>query len=105
LNGREALAALDNGQFDFVLMDIQMPEMDGFEATAAIRSKERSRGSHVPIIAMTAHAMSGDCERCLNAGMDGYIAKPTRPAELFQTVSRFGKSLPTAFQSQTVENA
>jgi CheY-like chemotaxis protein len=104
-NGREALAALDNGQFDVVLMDIQMPEMDGFEATAAIRSRERFSSTHLPIIAMTAHAMSGDREKCLDAGMDGYIAKPIRPAELFQTVSRFGKSHPTAFQSQTVGNA
>jgi CheY-like chemotaxis protein len=87
-NGREALAALDTGDFDVVLMDIQMPEMDGFEATAAIRSKERAIGKHMPIIAMTAHAMTGDRERCMGAGMDGYIAKPIRPAELFQTISK-----------------
>jgi signal transduction histidine kinase/ligand-binding sensor domain-containing protein/DNA-binding response OmpR family regulator len=86
-NGREALAALDKGEFDVVLMDIQMPEMDGFEATAAIRSKERNIGKHLPIIAMTAHAMTGDRERCLGAGMDGYIAKPIHPAELVQTLS------------------
>ena len=88
-NGREALAALDNGNFDVVLMDIQMPEMDGFEATAAIRSKERIVGTHLPIIAMTAHAMTGDRERCIGAGMDGYIAKPIRPQELFQAISSF----------------
>jgi len=87
-NGREALAALDNGEFDVVLMDIQMPDMDGFETTAAIRSKERAVGKHMPIIAMTAHAMTGDRERCIGAGMDGYIAKPIRPAELFQTISQ-----------------
>jgi signal transduction histidine kinase/CheY-like chemotaxis protein/ligand-binding sensor domain-containing protein len=86
-NGREALAALDTGDFDVVLMDIQMPEMDGFEATAAIRSKERAVGKHLPIIAMTAHAMTGDRERCIGAGMDGYIAKPIRPQELFQAIS------------------
>jgi len=86
-NGREALAALDNGEFDVVLMDIQMPEMDGFEATAAIRSKERTIGKHLPIIAMTAHAMTGDRERCIGAGMDGYIAKPIRPQELFQAIT------------------
>jgi CheY-like chemotaxis protein len=86
-NGREALAALDNGEFDVVLMDIQMPDMDGFETTAAIRSRERAIGKHLPIIAMTAHAMTGDRERCIGAGMDGYIAKPIRPAELFQTIS------------------
>jgi CheY-like chemotaxis protein len=86
-NGREALAALDTGEFDVVLMDIQMPEMDGFEATAAIRSKEGNIGKHMPIIAMTAHAMTGDRERCIGAGMDGYIAKPIHPAELFKTLS------------------
>jgi signal transduction histidine kinase/ligand-binding sensor domain-containing protein/DNA-binding response OmpR family regulator len=86
-NGREALAALDTGEFDVVLMDIQMPDMDGFEATAAIRSREGAFGKHLPIIAMTAHAMNGDRERCIGAGMDGYIAKPIRPAELFQTIS------------------
>jgi CheY-like chemotaxis protein len=86
-NGREALAALDHGEFDVVLMDIQMPDMDGFEATAAIRSKERAIGKHLPIIAMTAHAMTGDRERCIGAGMDGYIAKPIRPQELFQAIS------------------
>ena len=86
-NGLEALAALDSSDFDVVLMDIQMPEMDGFEATAAIRSKERAIGNHMPIIAMTAHAMTGDRERCIGAGMDGYISKPIRPQELFQTLS------------------
>jgi CheY-like chemotaxis protein len=86
-NGREALAALDNGEFDVVLMDVQMPDMDGFEATAAIRSRERAVGKHLPIIAMTAHAMTGDRERCLSAGMDGYIAKPIHSAELLQTLS------------------
>jgi signal transduction histidine kinase/ligand-binding sensor domain-containing protein/DNA-binding response OmpR family regulator len=86
-NGREALAALDTAEFDVVLMDVQMPEMDGFEATAAIRLRERAIGKHLPIIAMTAHAMTGDRERCLGAGMDGYIAKPIHPAELFQTLS------------------
>jgi CheY-like chemotaxis protein len=63
-----------------------MPEMDGFEATAAIREKERSGGGHIPIIAMTAHAMKGDQERCLAAGMDGYISKPIRTSEMFATI-------------------
>src|SRR5206468_9433690 len=81
-NGREVLAALDRGSFDLVLMDVQMPEMDGFEATAAIRAREKGTGRHVPIIALTAHAMKGDRERCLEAGMDAYISKPLRPREL-----------------------
>ena len=77
-DGRAALAAVESSRFDLVLMDIQMPEMDGLEATQAIRIRERKRGGHIPIVAMTAHAMKGDRERCLEAGMDGYVAKPIR---------------------------
>ena len=98
-NGREALLRLcppaaseGNGRelpFDAVLMDVQMPEMDGFEATAAIRTHEQVSGGHVPIIAMTAHAMKGDRERCLAAGMDGYVAKPLQAQELFEVVEGF----------------
>ena len=88
-NGREALAALDHDAFDVVLMDVQMPEMDGFEATAAIRVREQSTGRHLPIIAMTAYAMRGDQERCLAAGMDGYIAKPIKAQELIALLERF----------------
>ena len=77
--GGQALERLENESFDLVLMDIQMPEIDGFEATAAIRKKEEATGTHLPIIAMTAHAMQGDRERCLAAGMDGYISKPIKP--------------------------
>jgi signal transduction histidine kinase/CheY-like chemotaxis protein/integral membrane sensor domain MASE1 len=87
-NGREALAALERRHFDLVLMDVQMPEMDGFEATALIRSRERISGKRIPILAMTAHAMSGDRERCLAAGMDGYIAKPVHKAELLEAIGR-----------------
>ncbi len=82
-NGKEALAVLEQETFDLVLMDVQMPEMNGFDATARIRQREQGTGRHVPIIAMTAHAMTGDRERCLGAGMDGYVAKPIRPEELF----------------------
>jgi two-component system, sensor histidine kinase and response regulator len=87
-NGREALAALEQQSFDVVLMDVQMPEMDGLETTAAIREKERAAGSRVPIVAMTARAMKGDRERCLAAGMDDYVSKPLQPTELFDTVER-----------------
>ena len=73
--------------FDVVLMDIQMPEMNGLEATAAIRAAERDSGRRLPIIAMTAHAMAGDRERCLAAGMDGYVAKPIRIADMFATIA------------------
>ena len=81
-NGLEALAALEKESFDLVLMDMQMPVMDGFEATAAIRKKEETRGNHLPVVALTAHAMKGDREKCLAGGMDGYLAKPIRPQEL-----------------------
>ena len=85
-NGLEAVAALGREGFDLVLMDVQMPEMDGFEATAAIRQAEAAAGRHVPIFAMTAHAMKGDAERCRAAGMDGYLSKPIRPAELYAII-------------------
>ena len=92
-NGREALTVLekaDFGGFDAVLMDVQMPEMDGFEATAAIRAREKKSGQHLPIIALTAHAMKGDKERCLVAGMDGYVAKPIKAEELIEAIENLG---------------
>ena len=87
-DGRKALECLAREPFDLVLMDVQMPVMDGFEATAAIRKKERASGLRLPVVAMTAHAMKGDRERCLAAGMDDYLSKPLRPEDLFQTIDR-----------------
>jgi signal transduction histidine kinase/DNA-binding response OmpR family regulator len=87
-NGKEALALLDNEAFDVVLMDVQMPVMGGFEATARIREREKAGGTRVPIIAMTAHAMKGDREQCLKAGMDDYVSKPIRTQELFAAIGR-----------------
>ncbi|MGH9355819.1 MAG: ATP-binding protein [Terriglobia bacterium] len=91
-DGKEALAAVESAGpqgFDLVLMDVQMPEMNGFEATAAIRRLEALSGRRLPIIALTAHAMKGDMERCLKAGMDGYVSKPIQRAELIGTIERF----------------
>jgi CheY-like chemotaxis protein len=81
-NGREVLDALGKESFDLILMDVQMPELDGFETTAVIREQEKSSGVHQPVIALTANAMKGDRERCLSAGMDAYLTKPIRPDEL-----------------------
>jgi signal transduction histidine kinase/ligand-binding sensor domain-containing protein/CheY-like chemotaxis protein/HPt (histidine-containing phosphotransfer) domain-containing protein len=85
-NGREALAAVKSQKFDLVLMDVQMPLMGGFEATARIRELELSTGEHLPIVAMTAHAMKGDRDRCLDEGMDGYVAKPIQAKEIFRAL-------------------
>ena len=87
-DGREAVAALRKQPFDLVLMDVQMPGMDGFETTRAIRVQEKVSGGHIPIIAMTAHAMKGDRERCLEAGMDGFLSKPIQPKELFEAIEK-----------------
>ena len=86
-NGRDAVTAVAQESFDLILMDVQMPELDGLQATAQIRTHEQGTGRRVPIIAMTAHAMKGDRERCLEAGMDGYVAKPVRSRELFATIA------------------
>jgi two-component system, sensor histidine kinase and response regulator len=87
--GREALSALTQEPFDVVLMDVQMPDMDGLEATTAIRRWEQETRIHVPIIAMTAHTMQGDAERCLAAGMDGYVSKPIKPEDLYAAIDSF----------------
>jgi CheY-like chemotaxis protein len=87
-DGLEAVAAAANGEFDIILMDVQMPNMSGLDAAAAIRAAERGTGRHVPIVAMTAHAMKSDRERCLEAGMDGYISKPIQPDQMMEVIAR-----------------
>jgi signal transduction histidine kinase/CheY-like chemotaxis protein len=87
-NGRFAIEEHSKGAFDLILMDVQMPEVGGFEATQAIREREQSRGEHIPIIALTAHAMTGDRERCLQAGMDDYLSKPIQTVQLFEAIER-----------------
>jgi signal transduction histidine kinase/ActR/RegA family two-component response regulator len=88
-NGTEVLAALEREPFDIILMDVQMPEMDGFQTTAAVREREKASGGHIPIVAITGFAMKGDRQRCLDAGMDGYLCKPIRSKELFEAVEHF----------------
>ncbi len=97
-NGRLAVDAYRSQEFDLILMDVQMPELDGFEATAEIRKSEAASEGHIPIVAITAHAMKGDRQRCLDAGMDDYISKPFRPHELYSTIERL-----TASESETTE--
>ncbi len=92
-NGRAAMETFINGHYDIILMDVQMPEMGGFEATARIREFEKARGTHVPIIAMTAHAMKGDRERCIEAGMDDYVTKPIDGEILNATLEKWTREL------------
>ncbi len=94
--GRDALKQYDKHRVDVILMDVQMPEMDGFEATAAIRQREQDSGSHVPIIALTAHALKSDREHCLEAGMDAYISKPIRAGEMFEVVEKLTQAVTVA---------
>jgi CheY-like chemotaxis protein len=89
-NGSEAIEALNQQAFDVLLMDVQMPDMDGFEATQKIRAREQKSGGHIPIVAMTALAMKGDRERCLAVGMDGYVSKPLHPHELYDAIEKIG---------------
>jgi CheY-like chemotaxis protein len=95
-DGIEALEKLKQAEFDLVLMDVQMPVMGGFEATAAVREREKATGKHIPIVALTARAIKGDRERCLAAGMDGYVAKPIRPEELFEQIEALIATVPVA---------
>jgi CheY-like chemotaxis protein len=95
-DGRQAVDALDRREFDLVIMDVSMPEMSGFEALRIIREREKISGMHVPIIAMTAHAMQGDRERCLAAGMDGYVSKPIDPQNLFAAIEALRPTSTTA---------
>ena len=94
-NGREALDRLDREIFDLVLMDLQMPILGGLDATVAIRLRERATGQHVRIVAMTAHALNSDRERCLAAGMDGYLSKPIDPFVLFAVIEQDGGGVQT----------
>ncbi len=103
-NGLLAVEALKRGRFDLVLMDVQMPVMDGFEATAAIRKLDDPVLAQVPVVAMTAHTMKGDRERCLAAGMDRYLSKPIHPAELLQTIESIAQGgLRSSTEARKVE--
>jgi PAS domain S-box-containing protein len=102
-NGREAVDLAGRWDVQLVLMDVQMPEMDGFEATRALREKEKGTGLHLPIVAMTAHAMKGDREKCLAAGMDDYLTKPIRSAQLFKLLEHYANkgSVPMKIQNES----
>jgi two-component system sensor histidine kinase/response regulator len=103
-DGQAAWSVLQDGSFDVVLMGVQMPTIDGLEATAAIREKEKSSGGHIPIIAMTAHSLKGDEERCIAAGMDGYVSKPIRTTELFATIERLLDKSPEVDRSAEADS-
>jgi CheY-like chemotaxis protein/HPt (histidine-containing phosphotransfer) domain-containing protein len=105
-DGSEAVSLSARNEFDLILMDVQMPDMDGLDATRAIRHREEMSGSHVPIVAMTAHAMKGDRERCLEAGMDDYLMKPIRADQLFQAIERYATGAAPSLQpEQAAESA
>jgi signal transduction histidine kinase/DNA-binding response OmpR family regulator/HPt (histidine-containing phosphotransfer) domain-containing protein len=100
-DGQQAVEALDRDRFDVILMDVQMPYMDGFQATATIREREKVTGQHMPILALTAHAMKGDRERCLEAGMDGYVSKPIRIGELLNAIAQIVPGAASTEDSET----
>ena len=102
-NGREAVELVRNSEFDLVLMDVQMPEMDGLEATRIIREMEAAKPRRLPIIAVTAHAMTGDRERCLDAGMDDYVSKPIDPVRLEAAIERWTGELPDFEHARALE--
>jgi two-component system, sensor histidine kinase and response regulator len=102
-NGREAVEWVCREAFDVALMDVQMPDMDGFEATAEIREREKRTGQHLPIIAMTAYSMRGDRERCITAGMDSYVSKPIRQDELFREIYAWTQPLELDLPSTQIE--
>src|SRR5262249_6221501 len=104
-NGREGLAMIASHDYAVVFMDCQMPEMDGYEATAALRASEAGREEHLKIVAMTANAMKGDRERCLAVGMDDYLSKPLRPEELDAVLERWIGSAPVAAAPAPVQDA
>jgi two-component system, sensor histidine kinase and response regulator len=103
VNGREAVDRWKDEEFDLVLMDVQMPGMDGFEATRAIREREKETGRHTPIVAMTAHSMQGYKERCIEAGMDDYVSKPIRSKELFEVMEKVARKSSTVSRVEAVE--
>jgi CheY-like chemotaxis protein len=103
-DGQAAVDAHRSGRFDLILMDIQMPGMDGFEATAAIRESEKLTGGHIPIVAMTAHALVGDQEKCLASGMDGYVSKPIRTSELFAAIEKILAVTPRSESPEVIKS-
>ncbi len=102
-NGKEAIDAFESGPFDVILMDVQMPEMDGFEATAIVRKKEQGSNKYTPVIAMTAHAMMGDRERCLDAGMDEYLSKPLKAGKLLKVIESSVKEAANGKRNRSIE--
>jgi len=104
-SGKLAMQLLDADRFDLAFMDVQMPDMDGLEATAAIRLREQDSGDHLPIVALTAHAMEGDRQRCIDAGMDDYLSKPVRSRDLDDVIARVMRSVGSSRQQRPAATA